>query len=103
RDICISAPSLLRVILFFILSNQATSEIYSLSLHDALPICDLFATFNFLLSSSKINVRFSSVGSFKFIKCPFLYIPSYDIHFLYHYTYDKIKAFEIQELHFLKR
>src|SRR2546426_5491672 len=36
-----SALSLARSVLFFFFNDTATTEIYTLSLHDALPICDL--------------------------------------------------------------
>src|SRR2546429_4258616 len=41
-----------RIYFFFFFNDTATTEIYTLSLHDALPICSKFATFPQPISSS---------------------------------------------------
>src|SRR6202521_4150479 len=39
-DACVLLSNLVRAFVFFFFNDTATTEIYTLSLHDALPICD---------------------------------------------------------------
>src|SRR5438132_1977086 len=53
----------LRFVLFFF-SGTASTEIYTLSLHDALPICEMFGSFGFdHLASGSPYLRFDAAAA----------------------------------------
>src|SRR2546430_12529839 len=63
RFVLISRASSVLVSFFFFFNDTATTEIYTLSLHDALPICTISFTTNRTIATSASIHRWPMIGS----------------------------------------